>query len=134
MNDEIEEIEEIDEYTDYMERPYEKLIVWQEAYSLCLLVYKITVTFPSHERFSLTNQMRRSAYSVPINIAEGNARRSVKEKTYFCRIAQASLEELHCESQLARDLSYLTMENYQDIDDRIQRVSYLLTRLIASLQ
>lgn len=117
-----------------MERPYEKLIVWQEAYKLCLVIYKLTAGFPSHERFGLVSQMRRSAYSVPINIAEGNARRSAKEKARFFEIAHASLEELHCEFRLSLDLDYLTKADFLELDDRIQRVSYLLIKLIAAFR
>lgn len=116
-----------------MGRPYEKLIVWREAYQLCLMVYRHTASFPTSERFGLVSQMRRSAYSVPINIVEGNARRSPKEKARFFRIAQASLEELHCECRLSQDLSYLTNDQFREVDDHIQRVSYLLVKLVASL-
>jgi four helix bundle protein len=115
------------------ERPYEKLIVWQEAYKLCLFVYKLTIKFPIHERFGLASQMRRSSYSVPNNIAEGNSKKSSKEKGHFFETAHASLEELHCESRLSKDLNYINEQEYNDADDRIQRVSYLLTKLRASI-
>lgn len=117
-----------------MDRPYEKLIVWQEAYKLCLNVYQYTAAFPDHERFGLMSQMRRSSYSVPTNITEGNARRSAKEKIRFFRIAQSSLEELHCECRLSQDLKYLTDDRFKEMDDYIQRVSYLLTKLIAAVK
>ena len=116
------------------ERPYEKLIVWQEAYKLCLWIYQLTRKFPPDERFGLISQMRRSGYSVPINIAEGNVKRSKKEKLHFFEIAQASLEELHCECKLARDLQYMTLEEFSKTDQQIHRVSYLLTKLRASIQ
>ena len=116
------------------ERPYEKLIVWQEAYKLCLCVYMLTKKFPMEERFALANQMRRSSYSVPINIAEGNMKRSKKEKIHFFEIAQCSLEELHCECKLAHDLNYITHEEIRKTNEHINRVSFLLTRLQASLR
>ena len=134
--EETEESEETDEirYTFRMhERPYEKLIVWQESYKLCLFVYKLTIKFPPHERFGLVSQMRRSSYSVPINIAEGNSKKSTKEKERFFEIAHASLEELHCESHLSKDLGYISALEYEAMDDHIQRVSYLLTKLRSSL-
>lgn len=116
------------------ERPHEKLIVWQESHKLCLFIYKLTFKFPSEEKFGLVSQMRRSAYSVPINIAEGNGKKSKKDKERFFEIAHASLEELHCESKLTLDLGYISNSDYKDIDDRIQRTSYILTKLRASLQ
>lgn len=116
-----------------MERPYEKLIVWQEAYKLCLKIYTYTAKFPSYELFGLTSQMRRAGYSIPMNIVEGNSKRTPKAKHNFFRIAQASLEELHCESRLALDLAYLTQAEFDDMDDHVQRVSYLLFKLIDSV-
>ncbi len=86
------------------ERPYEKLVAWQESYKLCLWVYTFTKKFPPDERFGLVSQMRRSSYSIPTNIAEGNMKSSNKDKIRFFEIAQASLEELHCESKLSLDL------------------------------
>lgn len=115
------------------ERPYQKLIVWKEAYSLCLLIYSITQKFPSIEKFRLVDQMCRSASSVPTNIAEGNSRRTVKDKAHYFTMSLASLNELHCETLLARDLQYIDQVQYEDIDDRIQRVSYLLIKLRNSL-
>ena len=114
-------------------RMYEKLIVWKEAHKLCLRVYEVTVKFPSDEKFGLISQMRRSSYGVPMNTVEGNARRSKKEKVHFIDIAIASLEELHYQCILARDLKYLTVEIFNELDDRIQRVGYLLNKLRSSL-
>jgi four helix bundle protein len=115
------------------ERPYEKLIVWQEAYKLCLSIYKLTCTFPSEEKFALVSQMRRSAYSVPMNIAEGNTKKSAKEKMRFIEIAHASLEELHCELRLSTDLEYIKISDFESYDEAVKRTSFLLTRLSASL-
>lgn len=115
------------------ERLYEKLVVWQEAYKLCLFIYKLSLKFPSEERFGLISQMRRSAYSVPINIAEGNTKSSAKEKGHFFEIAHSSLEELHCESRLSKDLGYISATEFSDLDDRIQRTSYLLTKIRSSI-
>lgn len=115
-------------------RPHEKLIVWQEAYRLCLKVYQLSKELPKEERFGLQSQMRRAAYSVPLNIAEGNAKSSPKERARFCEIAQGSLEELHCQCMLSKDLGYLIPETLKSVDDHIQRVSYLLGRLRQALK
>ncbi|MFH1444426.1 MAG: four helix bundle protein [Candidatus Peregrinibacteria bacterium] len=114
------------------ERPYQRLVAWKEAYELCLILYKMTRKFPSDERFALVSQIRRAASSVPINIAEGNARRSGKDKMHFFLIALGSLEELHCECLLAKDLGYLTQEQFIQCDEHICRVSFLITKLRSS--
>jgi four helix bundle protein len=115
------------------QRPYEKLIVWKEAHLLCLRIYRETKVFPIEERFSLVSQMRRAAYSVPMNIAEGNTKHSRKDQCRFIDIAMGSLEELHYQSLLAREIRCLSDTAFIAIDDAVQRVSYLLTKLRQSL-
>lgn len=115
------------------ERPYEKLIVWQESHKLCLRVYTLTRGFPAEEKYSLVSQMRRSSYSVPTNIAEGNARRTKAEKVRFLDIAIASLEELHYQGLLARDLSYIPKKKFEEMDQHVGRVGYLLHKTRFSL-
>ena len=115
-------------------RPYQKLIVWQEAHELCKRVYALTCDFPESEKFGLISQMRRASYSIPMNLADGNGRRSKKEKLYFIDVCPGSLEELHYQSVLSHDLRYISREQLEDLDDRIQRVGFLLHKLRASLQ
>ena len=114
------------------ERPYQRLVAWKEAYELCLLLYKLTRAFPSDERFALVSQIRRAASSVPLNIAEGNAKRSGKEKMHYLLIAMGSLEELHCACLLSKDLGYLTSVQFAQCDEHICRVSFLVTKLRSS--
>ncbi len=137
--EETEESKESDDvcciYDVFMHiRPHEKLIVWQEGHKLCMRVYQVTKKYPSDERFRLVSQLCRSAYSVPMNIAEGNVKRSKKEKARFFEIASGSLEELHYQSVLSRDLYYINANEFAEIDDRIQRVSYLLCQLNKALR
>ena len=115
-------------------RPYEKLIVWKEAHSLCLWIYKLTKQLPSDERFRLVNQMCKCAYSVPMNIAEGGSKQSKKEREHFYEIAACSLEELHYQCFLGKNLKYISQEDYVKADDHIQRISYLLTKLRLALK
>ena len=111
------------------QRPYEKLIAWQEAFALCLWIYEISRSYPSDEKFGLVSQMRRSAQSVAMNIAEGNAKRSLKEKAYFFETALASLEELHCQCRISLGLKLMSQENFQKADEHIHRISFLLNKL-----
>lgn len=116
------------------ERPYEKLIVWKEAHKLCISTYILTKNFPSSEKFELTKQVRRAAGSVPTNLAEGNSRRYPKDKLRFFNIAHASLEEVHYHFRLSKDLGYISMEIFEKVDDQVQRTSFLLDKLRASIQ
>ncbi len=92
---------------------FEQLNVWKLAHELTLDVYNRTRVFPNEEKYGLTSQMRRSAVSVPANIAEGFKKRGSKDKARFYNIAQGSLEELRYYFILCRDLGYLklTMSN-----------------------
>ena len=111
------------------QRPYERLIVWQEAHALFLWINNVANTLPQHEKFALVDQMRRSAYSVPMNIAEGNGRRTKKDKRRFFNIAHSSLEELHSQVRTVRDLGYISQEIFEKGCNWINRVSYLVMRL-----
>lgn len=111
------------------QRPYERLVAWQEAHKLCVRIHALVVKFPGYERQALADQMRRSSYSVPLNIAEGNSKKTPNSKKQFFGFALASLEELHSQTQIARDLGYITSNEYNQTDDHINRTSYLLTRL-----
>lgn len=114
-------------------RPYQQLVAWKEAHQLCLRIYTLTGKFPAEEKFGLTSQMRKSAYSVPTNIAEGNGRKTKKDRSHFLDIATGSIEELHYQCILARDLGYLTPKECEELHDRIQRTGYLIHKLQQSL-
>jgi four helix bundle protein len=75
-------------------RDYQQLEFWQKSHKLTLQIYKITQSFPKEETFNLTSQMRRSASSIPTNIAEGCGRNSVAELKRFLVIAAGSSSEL----------------------------------------
>ncbi len=78
---------------------YEDLIAWQKAYALVLRVYQLTKDFPADERYGLTTQMRRSAVSIPSNIAEGFGRHSRDDYLRFLDIALGSTYELETQLQ-----------------------------------
>lgn len=112
-----------------MKRPYQKLIVWQEAHKLCLGIYRMAKDLPNEERFRLVDQVCRAASSVPTNIAEGAGRFTKDDQARFYGMAKASLEEVHYHCTLAKDLGYISMETFTALDSHIQRVSYLLVNL-----
>lgn len=113
---------------------YKKLKVWQEAHKLVLLIYRITKKFPKEELFSLTNQIRRAAVSIPANIVEGYARASKKEFMQFLSIARGSLAEVEYYLELAKDLDYVTDEEWKQLFELHHFTGALLSGLMKSLR
>jgi four helix bundle protein len=111
-------------------KSFQDLIVWQRAHELVLKIYQITKDFPEDERFGLTSQMRRSAVSIPANIAEGFKKWSKNDKARFLNIAQSSLEETRYYLILSRDLKYPTGES---LLPKIEEVSKLLNSYYSKL-
>jgi four helix bundle protein len=97
-------------------KTFKDIIAWQRGYELTLQIYKLTTKFPNHEEFGLKSQMRRAAVSIISNIAEGFKKIGLKERQYFYKTAECSLEELKCQSMLALDLGYFSPENYATIN------------------
>ena len=87
---------------------YRNLVVWQKAMELAKKVYLVTRNFPEEEIYALTSQVRRSAVSVPSNIAEGKGRGTGKEFIQFLRIALGSLYELQTQLELSMRIGYIT--------------------------
>ncbi|MBI2524040.1 four helix bundle protein [Candidatus Peregrinibacteria bacterium] len=113
-------------------RPYQKLVVWREAHVVCLHIYKLTKNFPPDEKFGLVSQMRRAAASTPTNIAEGSTKHSPRERAHFYEIAATSLEELHYELLLSKDLAYISEQEFDTLDVSIRKISYLLFKIKSS--
>lgn len=111
---------------------FEQLEVWQVAHTIVLDVYKATLHLPPEEKFGLVSQMRRSAVSVPGNIAEGFKRRGVADKKHFYNIAQSSLEELRYYLLLCRDLGFHMEPDH--LPGRIDQAGRMLTGLIRSIR
>ena len=87
-------------------RTFRDLVVWRKAHELALAIYSFTAHFPKSETYGLASQIRRSAVSVPANIAEGFRRRGRADKARFMNIAEGSLEETRYCLLLAHDLGY----------------------------
>ena len=117
-----------------MENQFEKLTVWQKAHELVVSIYKITKKFPQEEKFRLTDQLCRSASSIPANIVEGNARKYTKEYLQFLNTAFASLQETKYHLLLAKDLEYLSPTQYNETINLADEVGRLISGLIRSLK
>ncbi len=87
-------------------RSFTELEVWKNSHAWVLKVYRLTGTFPDHERFGLTSQWRRAAVSIPANIAEGFRKYTTADKARFLNVAEGSLEECRYYCILAQDLGY----------------------------
>ena len=111
-------------------RSYKDLITWQTAQDLCLIVYKCTNNFPKHELFSLTSQIRRSAISIPSNIAEGFGRQTAKEKQQFYHHSLGSLFELDTQIDISSKLGYLDQDEIEILDSKIEFCRRLLLALM----
>ncbi|HLE48872.1 MAG TPA: four helix bundle protein [Patescibacteria group bacterium] len=116
------ELKKIKNFTD--------LNVWKEAHKLVLTVYKITKKFPKDEQFGLINQLRRAVVSITSNISEGFSRYSYKEKSQFYFMALGSLTEVQNQLIIAKDLKYITSNEYYQLEELTVVVSKLLNGLI----
>ncbi len=90
-----------------MLKNYKELNVWQKSYELCLKIYRITAKFPNEERYGLTSQIRRSAVSIPSNIAEGYGRKTTLDYIRMLYISYGSVCELETQILLAGDLGFI---------------------------
>jgi len=115
-------------------KTYKDLIAWQKSYNLCLKIYEAVKTFPRSDQYGLTDQIKRSALSIPSNIAEGYTRFSTQEYMRFLYIAYASLAELETQLLLARDLKYFTSNIFTEIITLQAEVQRIMYKLISSIK
>ena len=115
-------------------RDYRDLIVWKEAMEIAELVYSATRSFPREEAFGLTSQIRRSAVSIPSNIAEGFGRAQRKVFIQFLRIAQGSLKELETQALLVGRVGFLSAEQLASLLSRCERLGKRLVQFVRSLE
>ncbi len=113
---------------------YRDLKVWQDGIVLTTEIYKLTGKFPDHERFGLTSQMRRSAVSVPSNIAEGHARLSTREYLRYLSITLGSLAELETQLLISSELGYAPRDTIKGLLETTDRLGKQIRSLTKSLQ
>lgn len=112
---------------------YRELTVWQKGIDLVTEVYQITSGFPKEEIYGLTSQMKRSAVSIPSNIAEGYARKHKKEYIQFLRIAFGSGAELETQIEIAKKLNFIDEEKTRLTENLLEEVMKMLNKLISVL-
>ena len=109
-------------YKSYTMHNFKKLTIWQESMSLAIDLYHITKHFPDAERYSLTSQIRRSAVSVPSNIAEGSGRSSSKDFENFLNYSTGSSFELETQLIIALKLGFISDSEFSKSSERVQSI------------
>jgi four helix bundle protein len=117
-----------------MIKSFRDLEVWQRAHVLVLEIYRLTNAYPRTEQFGVVSQLRRAAYSIPANIAEGFGRRSTKELLQCLAIANGSLEEVRYFLLLSRDLRYLPTNEFSKMERELKAVAEMMSALARSLK
>jgi four helix bundle protein len=115
-------------------RDFKELKVWQKAHQLVLAVYRNTTAFPADERFGLTAHLRKTALSIPSNVAEGCGRQTDRDLGRFLSIAAGSAKELDYQLLLARDLGFLPEDTHRMLSEQIAEARRMLFRFLQSLE
>ena len=113
---------------------YRDLLVWKQGIELVKLIYQITKNFPKEELYGLTSQIRRSAISIPSNIAEGHARDSLKKYLHFLSIAAGSLAELQTQLVIARELLMVKIEDVSEAELLVDKTLKMVRNLQRALK
>jgi four helix bundle protein len=113
-------------------RTFEDLLVWNKAHEFVLSTYRFSASFPQHELYGLTLQMRRAAVSIPANIAEGFKKRGKSDKARFMNIAQGSIEESRYYLILTNDLGYGETKELMNKLAEVSRILQVYTKSILS--
>ena len=116
-------------------RDYQKLDVWKKAHLFTLQVYKeILPIMPVEEKFALTQQSRRAAYSIPLNIVEGSGKNTDKDFVHYLDNALGSTKEIEYAFILLRDLAYVSLEVYEAVNKSVNEIKAMLIAFIKFLR
>lgn len=110
-------------------KKFKDLNVWGKAIDLVKAVYSATNDFPEEEKFGLTSQIRRSAVSIPSNIAEGSGRDSDKEFNHFLNIARGSTFELETQLIISGEIGILNSDELNQLSEKIDEIQRMITNL-----
>ncbi len=117
-----------------MAQHFKDLIAWQKAMDLVTDIYRVTDSFPKREVFSLTDQIRRAAVSIPSNIAEGQAHYSHREFLHFLRHSAGSLAEVETQLLIAERIGYIDQASTASLIKKAHEVGRILNGLMSSLR
>ena len=113
---------------------YKDLKVWEKSHQFTLSVYEFSKAFPREEIYSLTNQLRRAASSIPANIAEGCGKKTQSDFANFLNIALGSVNESEYFILLSKDLGYLQIDKYESLTVSINEIKAMLIVLISKVR
>jgi four helix bundle protein len=117
-----------------MEKPHKRLLAWQKSMDLVVKIYELTKGFPRDETYGLTSQIRRASVSVPSNISEGAADRSVSQFRNFLGVALGSLNEISTQLEIAYRVGYLDKRKLNDTERQVDECLALTYGLRKSLR
>lgn len=115
-------------------RDFKKLKVWENSHKLTLSLYQITSTFPKEEFYGITSQIRRAVSSIPTNIAEGCGKDSDNDFCRYLSISTGSASEVEYLMILAKDLKYISVEEYEIFIEELITIKKQLYQLIKSIK
>ncbi|MBU0759913.1 MAG: four helix bundle protein [Candidatus Omnitrophica bacterium] len=115
-------------------RSFKDLKIWRKGIEIVKDTYGLTESFPDKELYGLTSQMRKAAVSLPSNIAEGFKRYHNKEYKQFLHIALGSAAELETQFIIAQELDYINKEELENISEKLDHLSKMITALIHKLR
>ena len=117
-----------------MQRGYKDLKVYERSYKAALAIYRLTERFPKEEKYGLTNQIKRASVSIPLNIAEGYAKReSQQEFKRFLMIAIGSANEMSVLIDFAKDLKLITAEQHNKAYAEYEEIGKMLNGIIKTV-
>ena len=115
-------------------KTFRDLIVWQKSMDLVTQIYRTSGNFPKSEFYGLISQLRRSAVSIPSNIAEGYGRRSTGDYVRFLQIFVGSLYELQTQLEIAKKLEYLTEFEFNGLYENTREIERMLLSLVSKIR
>src|SRR5437588_11649479 len=113
---------------------FKKLLVWQKTIGLIKITYQKTATFPPEERYVLTSQIRRAVVSISNNIAEGCGRYTKNDFLHFLQMALGSTNEVENCAIICKELEYLTVKSYDDLNAHNTEIRKMLIALIDKIR
>jgi four helix bundle protein len=112
---------------------HHQLEVWKQSITFVTAIYQVTGRYPKTEQFSLIDQMRRAAISIPSNIAEGAGRSTPSQYRYFLNVALGSLAEIETQLIISNNLNYNNSNEFEVLNKQRTNVARLLQALLKSI-
>ena len=113
---------------------YHQLKVWEVSHEFAVGVFLISRNFPKEELYGITSQVRRAAFSIPINIAEGCGRHTSKDFAHFLDMAMGSASEVEEELLILRDIEFLDKKTHTIQEENIKKIKKMIAKLIDAVR